>query len=92
MGRVTRRRQLTIGAWVVGLLSLAALVMAVVSEAEGVQETVFRWIIVVGAAGYAVLGLPPLLRGTTQKGEPLAFEPFRWQLIFAGSSRRSQPP
>lgn len=83
MGRATRRRQLSIGAWVVGLLSLAALVVALVSEVEGVQDTVFKWIIVVGAVGYAVLGLPPLLRGT-QKGEPLAFEPFRWQLIFTG--------
>lgn len=56
--------------------------MALVSEAERYAEHGLSWIIVVGASGYMSSVSPPLLR-RTQKGKPLSFEPFRWQLISA---------
>ncbi len=81
MGTSKRRRQLAAGAWVIGLLCLATLGMALVSKPD---DRVALWIaLVVFAVAVGVFGVLSLLRGT-HKGRPLAFEPFRWQLITTG--------
>jgi hypothetical protein len=80
MGTSKRRRQLAAGAWVIGLLCLATLVMALVSKPDDQAEVALWIVLVVFAVAVGAFGVLSLLRGT-QKGRPLAFEPFRWQLI-----------
>jgi hypothetical protein len=83
MGASNRRRHLVAGAWVIGLLSLATLMMALASELDNGSEVSIRILWMLGTAAMGVFDVLPLLRGT-QKGQPLAFEPFRWQLIVTG--------
>lgn len=84
MGTVNRRRQLNIGIWTISVLLLVTVVLSLIGDWNSGVQTLVRLSLIAFAIVMAVF-LRPLVRGTEKDGRPLAFEPFRWQLIFTGA-------